>query len=375
MPAFRLLRDAKTYRPCPTDMLADEEFRAHWLAHFRNQFELVVRLAVDVYGPQAERRARQCQRDFVDVLEQIESKPDLFGELNLLTLDVLRQQKLTAWDLPDPFLHVKRRENQAMLALYPAVVAELDARARDREALLLAVEGVFAGNILDLGIMATAHRFSSGSVEFIKIRGEVAANRPWLVEHFDAFVEKMLGGNGYRKVVVFVDNAGSDCVLGVLPLARWMAGRGTEVVLAANDLPALNDVTHTEMMALLTEISKVDPVMARLTREGLVRSVNSGGIAPLIDLRHVSDELNRAVAGADLVMLEGMGRALESNFDAQFTTDSVKFCMIKDSMIAQREGGKIYDSVFRFDALDDQRVVVNRVEIRNQMGRRVICRF
>lgn len=351
MPAFRLLRDVKTYRPCPTDMLVDHEFRAHWLAHFRNHFELVVRLAIEVYGPQAEGRARQCQRDFVDVLEQIERKPDLFGDLNMLTFDLLRQQKLVAWDLPDPFVHVKQRENQAMLALYPGIVAELDAHTQDHEALLLAVEGVFAGNIFDLGIMATAKRFSSGSVDFIKVRGEVAANRPWLVDHFDAFVEKMLGGNGYKKVVVFVDNAGSDCVLGILPLARWLAKRGTQVLLAANDMPALNDVTHTEMLALLKEVSALDPVMARLTREGLVKAVNSGGVAPLIDLRHISDELNEAVAGVDLVMMEGMGRALESNFDAQFTTDSVKLCMIKDSMIAQREGGKIYDSVFRFDAL------------------------
>lgn len=351
MPAFCLLRDPKTYRPCPTDMLVDHEFRAHWLAHFRTHFELVVQLAIEVYGPHAATRARQCQDDFVGIIDQIERKPDLFGELNLLTFDVLRQHKLIQWELPDPFLHVKQRENQAMLALYPSIVAELDAHTQVRDALLLAVEGVFAGNIFDLGIMATAKRFSSGSVDFIKVRGEVAANRPWLVDHFDAFAEKLLVGKGYKKAVIFVDNAGSDCVLGILPLARLLAKRGTQVLLAANHLPALNDVTYTEMIALLTEVSNLDPVMQRLVRDGLIAPVNSGGIAPLIDLREVSDALNMATADADLVMLEGMGRALESNFDAQFKTDSVKFCMIKDAMIAQREGGKIYDSVFRFDVL------------------------
>lgn len=351
MPPFCLLRDSTAYRPCPTDMLTDHEFRRHWLAHFRTHFEFVVQLAISVYGPQAETRARQCQQDFVHVLDQIERKPDLFGHLNLLVFDVLRQDKLNAWNLPDPFLHVKQRENQAMLALYPSVVAELDAHSQLREALLLAVQGVFAGNIFDLGIMATAKRFSSGSVDFIKVRSEVASARPWLVDHFDAFAEKILVGNGYKKVVIFVDNAGSDCVLGILPLARLLAKRGTQVLLAANDQPALNDVTYPEMIELLDEVSKVDQVMQRLIADGLIVAVNSGCAAPLIDLRYVSDSLNKAMQGVDLVMLEGMGRALESNYDAQFTTDSIKICMIKDAMIAQREGGKIYDSIFRFDVL------------------------
>ncbi len=349
MPSFCLLSDPRTYRPCPTDMLKDAEFRTHWLAHFKKHFEFVMQLAVDVYGEEARERTEKCKADFIGIISELERTPDMYGELNLLVLDVVRQQKLLAWDLPDPFIHVKERENEAMLAHYGRVVAELDSHTQKRDALLMAVEGVFAGNIFDLGIMATAQRFSTGSVDFVKIRNEVAGNRPWLVDQFDTFAEKYLSGKGYKKAVLFVDNAGSDCVLGMIPLARLLALGQTRVILAANDLPALNDVTSPELGVLLERIGAIDPLLNRLVRDGMIQTINSGGIAPLLDLRHVSAELNEVAADADLVMLEGMGRALESNFDAMFKVDSVKFCMIKDQMIAQREGGKIYDTVFRFD--------------------------
>ncbi|KAK7260564.1 hypothetical protein RIF29_26713 [Crotalaria pallida] len=51
----------------------------------------------------------------------------------------------------------------------------------------------------------------------------------------------------HRRALLFVDNSGADIVLGMLPLARELLRRGTEVVLVANSLPALNDVTAMEL--------------------------------------------------------------------------------------------------------------------------------
>ncbi len=266
-------------------------------------------------------------------------------------LDLVRQQKLLAYDLPDPFGRAKRRENDAMLKLYPQLVAELDSHDKEGAArtLLLLVEGVFAGNIFDLGVTATAERFKNCSPDFMQIREDLGHRRPWLVDHYDAFARRMLAADGYRKAVFFLDNAGSDCILGVLPLLRWMAQRGTEVVCAANRLPALNDVTHRELGELLRRVGMLDPTMAKLVREGRIRSVESGGVAPLLDLRHVSAALNAAAQGADIVFLEGMGRGLLSNYDAAFRVAAVKLCMIKDALTAQRLGGRLFDVVLRFD--------------------------
>ena len=45
---------------------------------------------------------------------------------------------------------------------------------------------------------------------------------------------------------MFVDNAGRDLILGVMPLVREMALAGTMIVLAANELPSINDITVDE---------------------------------------------------------------------------------------------------------------------------------
>ena len=47
--------------------------------------------------------------------------------------------------------------------------------------------------------------------------------------------------------MILLDNSGADAVLGMIPLARELARRGAHVVLAANSLPALNDITDLEL--------------------------------------------------------------------------------------------------------------------------------
>ncbi|KAJ4840212.1 Pantothenate kinase 2, mitochondrial [Turnera subulata] len=73
---------------------------------------------------------------------------------------------------------------------------------------------------------------------------------------------------------------GADVILGMLPLARELLRRGTEVVLVANSLPALNDVTAMELPDIVAEAAKV--------------------------------------------ILEGMGRAIHTNFNARFKCDALK---------------------------------------------------
>ena len=72
----------------------------------------------------------------------------------------------------------------------------------------------------------------------------------------DLLVARLASGPPYRKALIFVDNAGADVVLGVLPLARELTRRGTQVVLAANELPSINDITFAELDALLPAIGE-----------------------------------------------------------------------------------------------------------------------
>lgn len=54
------------------------------------------------------------------------------------------------------------------------------------------------------------------------------------MDDFDAFKERMLGFGDkkpqpHKRALLFVDNSGADIVLGMLPLARELLRRGTEV--------------------------------------------------------------------------------------------------------------------------------------------------
>ena len=92
-------------------------------------------------------------------------------------------------------------------------------------------------------------------------------------------------------------------------------------------------------------------MFAGLYAAGKIIIADSGGVAPLIDLRHLSESVCAHSTDADIVFLEGMGRGLESNFHSAFTVEAVKLCMIKQQIVADRHGGKLFDTVFRFDPL------------------------
>jgi len=60
------------------------------------------------------------------------------------------------------------------------------------------------------------------------------------------------------------------------------------------------------------------------------------------------------VAGrVDLVVLEGMGRAIHTNYHASFTCDTLKIAMIKNTRLAQTLfNGNAFDSVCRFEPVE-----------------------
>ncbi len=349
MAMFSQLADPASYHPCTQNMLEDVEFRAYWLDHFVEHFELMATLALQVYGPSAGADIAAARRELKEEMEALAAQPDRYGELNLQMLGVVRQKCLSRNHIPDPFLLTKKRENDAMLPLYQRVVSEIDQYTDPLETLRILVEGAFAGNIFDLGATATATLYAHESPDFFKVRKSLDGKRPWLVDQLDNFAHRLLHGPTYHKALVFVDNAGSDFILGMMPLARFLARRGTHVCILANESASLNDMTIAETQALLPGLADLDPILKPLLESGNITAASSGGGTPLIDLRHVSDECNRQAADADLLIFEGMGRALESNFNATFKIDAVKLCMIKEEIIAMRHNGKVFDVVFRYD--------------------------
>lgn len=343
-----LLADPDGYAPHTVDLIHDPEARAYWIEVFEHHLRSLVGCAAasDGGGPDAEQRAEQLRVQFQATLDRLKAEPDAFGELNILLICRLREQALRACGFADAYRHIKAAENDAALTLLPEVLAELDRHADDRlEAL---IRGVFAGNIFDLGARSTTDRFEAGGFDFRQTRAEVDA-RPWVVDDFDALADRWRSGS-YRKAIVFVDNAGADVVLGMLPLCRELARRGTEVVVTANTEPALNDITIDELTPLLQRAADLDPELAAAMGTGRIVAMPSGNDAPLIELNAVSVALADAARDADLLILEGMGRAIETNFDARFTCDALKLAVIKEEHLARMLGGHLYGAVCRFDA-------------------------
>jgi len=349
MQPFCRLKDPQSYVASPWDLAQDARARAYFAHFFRAQYNRTLALAVRQatldgdHADSATRRADACRREFFAYLDRLERQPHTLPRTTILSIDAIRDGLLRVEGFNDPYHHQKESQNQAALAALASVCRDLDALpvAQRLEA---AVRGAMAGNIFDMGVTATAERMLGCDLEFIKTRDSLPP-RPWLVDGFDALAATV-AAKPYRKAVVFVDNAGSDFVLGMLPLCRMLAQLGTQVVIVANELATLNDMTIADVQRLWPQLVSTEPSLAALP----VAAMSSGTAEPLIDLLRISDGLNAAAADADLVILEGMGRALESNFDARFDCDCLKLAMIKDEFVARWLKGRIYDVVCRFDA-------------------------
>jgi uncharacterized protein with ATP-grasp and redox domains len=341
---FCKLADPKSYVACSWDLTADEAGRNHWVPFFKRHLETLLKLGIEhADSPgEATKRAEECRREYLAVFDAYAANPASYGSVTILTLDTWRDGILRKWGFADPFAAMKQRENEKMLPLLAGVCREIDLLPPGEQFKSLIV-GLFAGNIFDMGADATAKKFLGASPDFFATR-ETITPRPWLIDDYDRFARRMLEGPPKRKAVFFVDNAGSDFLLGAIPMIRWMAQRGTRVVIAANERPTLNDMTIAEVRAWWPRITAVEPSIAALP----IQLVGTGTGEPLIDLSAISRELNDASADADLVILEGMGRGVESNLDAEFSCDAVNLAMVKDSAVASRHQGKVFDVVCRF---------------------------
>lgn len=348
---FPLIAEPGTYRATTIDMVADAGARDYWINVFDEHTDGLVETITQAYGNTAEvrRRADACADSFWKIIAEVREDHAAHGPISIHQLCDLRQRELKAFGFPDPYQHVKKGENEIAWGHLIVLLDELDAMG-EAERLESLVRGMFAGNIFDLGCKVTTDLYAAGGIDFRKTRDRLA-DRPWLVDDFDGLREAMRGEPHY-KAVVFVDNAGADIVLGMLPFVRHLLRRGTRVVLTANTEAALNDITHDELVELVNDVAAIDPAFRQGLDAGHLVLVGSGNGLPVIDLSCVSAELSREAWDADLLVLEGMGRALESNFNTAFTCDTLKIAMVKEGDIARRLGGKVYDVVCRFETPD-----------------------
>lgn len=110
------------------------------------------------------------------------------------------------------------------------------------------------------------------------------SDRPWLIDSLDSWVKRICN-KPYKKIAIFIDNSGFDIVLGILPLAREMLRQGSRIILCANSAPALNDVTHSELILILRQAAAICPIISKALDEGILTSMETAQGGPCLDLR------------------------------------------------------------------------------------------
>uniref|UniRef100_A0A8I5TMU4 4'-phosphopantetheine phosphatase n=1 Tax=Pongo abelii TaxID=9601 RepID=A0A8I5TMU4_PONAB len=308
-----LLLDPPSYVPDTVDLTDDALARKYWLTCFEEALDGVVKRAVASQpdSVDAAERAEKFRQKYWNKLQTLRQQPFAYGTLTVRSLLDTREHCLNEFNFPDPYSKVKQRENGVALRCFPGVVRSLDALGWEERQLAL-VKGLLAGNVFDWGAKA---------------------------------------GPPHKCALIFADNSGIDIILGVFPFVRELLLRGTEVILACNSGPALNDVTHSESLIVAERIAGMDPVVHSALREERLLLVQTGSSSPCLDLSRLDKGLAALVRerGADLVVIEGMGRAVHTNYHAALRCESLKLAVIKNAWLAERLGGRLFSVIFKYE--------------------------
>ncbi len=355
MPRLKQLAEGESYRPCDWDLKTDAEGRARCVEGFLRHLAWALPKIEQEYPQSTPAQREAVLAEFERRIRDLHVSPEKHDRIDVLTFCDIRRECLEAAGFPDPFASLIAEANAGAMKALPGVLAELDATPPGRQVELL-VRGLLAGNMFDLGSEATIAQYEDGGLSDFRNVRESLPPRPWFRDDLDAFAAKWqasmsdpAAGPPWRHIAIFADNAGHETCLGYLPLARWAASRGSQVTLAANSGPTLNDITAAELRRLFQQAADIDDRIGNLLAHQKIRIVGSGNATPLIDLSRLSGECVDAVADADLIVLVGMGRSIESNWNTPFTCDALRIARVKLDIVARHIGAAMFDCVVRLD--------------------------
>ncbi|KAI9342603.1 fumble-domain-containing protein [Obelidium mucronatum] len=343
--AFPLLKDKLGYNPDTVDLSSDSKLQYYWIDLLDNNLKDLVQLLL-TWQENSANRAAAFETIFRDHLQRLRKEPNAYGRLSIRSLLDLREQCLREMGFNDVFEQIKKNENQVAYAQYNNLISQLDSTP-EFERIRHLTDNILAGNMYDWGSRPLAQMLMNGELAFQTARDKVA--HPAKFDGLDALRERLMVQAAYKKAVIFVDNSGADIILGIMPFARYLISKGTTVVLAANTRPSINDVTCYELDGILEELSKSDPVILGSLQKLKLKVIGTGSASPCLDFRHVNEELAAECSDADFVVIEGMGRAIHTNFFVKFSVDCLKIAVFKNPQVAEELGAAMYDGMRIFE--------------------------
>lgn len=92
----------------------------------------------------------------------------------------------------------------------------------------------------------------------------------------------------YTSAIVFVDNAGVDFILGVLPFVRELLILGTRTILCANSQPSLNDVTFQELQLYTCKAAQHCKILGNALVNNQLILAENGQKGPCLNLKDLT---------------------------------------------------------------------------------------
>jgi pantothenate kinase len=422
---FPLLSQLKSYQSNTLDIRNDPEEMAYWIGILQSQIPTVMEKAASSQGNTTEawNRAALFGESLASRLSKYRDEAQsAVDRVELSDLFEVREECLREAGFHDVYKLNKDRENAAAIGALHELLEDLD-RLEPSDRFLCLIQGALAANIFDWGSKACVDLYHTATIlDMYRDARARLTKRPWRVDELEKLLSKCAEGSKwkipYRRTIIFVDNAGADIVLGIIPLARELLRGGGEVVLAANSLPAINDITYEELENVIDSASQVCPIIEAARNAGRRSKVENGGRvppppgmeemeraasvsnlvalmtndaesaedaadsketggdsveskvskndgiknepklylvpngqgSPCLDLNRVSRSVADVTVGTDLVIFQGMGRAIHTNYRAVLACDSLKIAMVKNQRLAEKLfEGNVYDCVLRFD--------------------------
>ena len=333
------------------DLALDTDARHYWLDIFKDGLDRFCKVIRDGESNRnhIDRRIAFFKKKFLECLALLRKNPFAYGVLTVRTLLDCREQFLAEFDFYDPYIKFKQEENSATLAELPTRLEYIHSLPWEERQTEL-IRGILGGNIFDWGSSAVVKINESKQINFNEAC-DIVQGRPWFVDHLEHWV-KRLKRAPVQKMMIFVDNSGADIVLGILPFVEEMLRMGSEVVLAANSRPALNDITSHELRLLITEVLPLSPVISEAHHSDRLRVVENGLGSPCLDLSRVSQHIADECLDCDLIVIEGMGRTIHTNFHSKFKRESLKLAVIKNKWLCDKFNCPMFAAVCKYEVPD-----------------------
>ena len=316
--SLKTLINKDNYTPGLWDLKTNQRAIEHWTEVFSENTKFIYSLIKNDLNKLSE--AELYEKKMNKIIPFIKNKE--FKTVHDIT--IIREGILHELNIDDPFIRLKTIQNNEAFIILPVFIKHLDNR-NFNESLAISISAILEGNLFDLGSSITTHMWIKGNLKF---------NIPDLNGNIYSYCKKIIEKEE-KTVTILVDNAGFDYIVGCVSFIYQLLKLDWKVIVAANESPALNDVTFTEVLEMNNKIDKTIQNWNKFINDGKLVFISSGVKTPGMDLRKISEKLNSAVNSSSLLIIIGQGRAIETTLTAVIDRDVLRIAKVKDSMVSE----------------------------------------